>query len=225
LKNGLYQRELVIPAGTILTGRVWLEDYVDIMVSGHIIVATAAGVKELTGYNVLDGQAGRKRAGYAVSDTTWITVHKTDATAVTGLLEQLSTFSMTEYNAKKAQLSYTAQFGKFETEIQKQVQNTLDLVKLPPMFSNVEVKESNIHGLGLFATRFHKLGEHIAPARLGEYRTCAGRYTNHSCNPNAVTVKIDGHIALVAITDIKPGEEVLIDYMVTIQSLEDVCLE
>lgn len=225
LKDGLYTRQLFIPTGTILTGRVWLDDYVDIMISGEIIVATAAGVLTLSGYNILDGKAGRKRAGYAVKDTLWLTVHKTQATEVAGLLEQLSVFSMREYEVKMAQLSYTTQFGHFEQEIQAQVQNTEDLVKLPALFDNVVVKESPVHGKGLFTTRHHFRGEHIAPARLNKYRTCAGRYTNHSGKPNACMVLIDDHVALVAMQDISADEEVLIDYMRTIQDLEGICQE
>jgi len=44
----------------------------------------------------------------------------------------------------------------------------------------------------------------LVPDRIGE-----GDYVNHSCNPNA---GLSGQIALVAMRDIQPGEEVCFDY-------------
>ena len=39
------------------------------------------------------------------------------------------------------------------------------------------------------------------------------RYINHSCAPNCTTEEIDGHIWIIALRDIKPGEELSYDYM------------
>ena len=103
--NGMYAREIVIPAGTLLTGRVWKQDYFDIMVSGHIAVATPAGVKDLSGYNVCDGKAGRKRAGYAFEDTQWITVHPI-AQKEANMVEALTFFSMAEFNVWRDRRDY-----------------------------------------------------------------------------------------------------------------------
>lgn len=44
----------------------------------------------------------------------------------------------------------------------------------------------------------------LVPERIGE-----GDYVNHSCDPNA---GLSGQIALVAMRDIQPGEEVCFDY-------------
>ena len=64
-----------------------------------------------------------------------------------------------------------------------------------------------------------KSGEIIAPARLDGKRTPAGRYTNHSKNPNSIMILRDNNdIDLVAKKVIKGcqggnlGEEITIDY-------------
>ncbi len=44
----------------------------------------------------------------------------------------------------------------------------------------------------------------LVPRPIGE-----GDYVNHSCNPNA---GLSGQIALVAMRDIQPGEEICFDY-------------
>lgn len=224
LKNGLYTREITIPAGTLLTGRVWLEDYIDIMISGDIVVATADGVKRLTGYSVCDGKGGRKRAGYALQDTQWVTVHKTKAKTVVGLLEQLSTFSMAEFKVRSAQLDFKKQFSQIEGLIAQQSAAMHDFKSVPAAFeANIDVKPSAIHGLGLFSKQYFKCGDHIAPARIKGFRTEAGKYSNHSCFPNAKMQRVGNDIALVAICDIKPGDELVTNYNQTLQ--EATCLE
>ncbi|RLE45900.1 SET domain-containing protein, partial [Candidatus Woesearchaeota archaeon] len=38
------------------------------------------------------------------------------------------------------------------------------------------------------------------------------RWINHSCNPNCETININGHIWIVALRDIRKGEELSYDY-------------
>lgn len=74
--GGVYAREITIPKGTLLTGRIHKFDHFDVMVSGDISVSTdIGGCKRLTGFNIMEGKAGKKRAGYAHEDTRWITFH------------------------------------------------------------------------------------------------------------------------------------------------------
>jgi hypothetical protein len=93
----MYVREITIPKGTILTGAVHKFDYVDIMLSGDIAVATPDGMKRLTGINIMAGPAGRKRAGYAYEDTRWLTVHKTDATTSEGIEDVITVRNMAQF--------------------------------------------------------------------------------------------------------------------------------
>jgi hypothetical protein len=77
--GGIYAREITIPKGTLLTGRIHKFDHFDVMLSGDISVSTDTGeVKRLTGLNIMEGKAGKKRAGYAHEDTHWITFHSAE---------------------------------------------------------------------------------------------------------------------------------------------------
>ena len=71
--GGIYAREIVIPADTFLTGRVYLDDHFDIMVYGDVTVSSDDGKKRLQGFNMLPGTQGKKRAGYVHEETKWIT--------------------------------------------------------------------------------------------------------------------------------------------------------
>jgi hypothetical protein len=44
----------------------------------------------------------------------------------------------------------------------------------------------------------------------------AGRYLNHSCNPNAAVHKVGNRLLLVAVRQIRRGEEIVIDYSTTL---------
>lgn len=97
--NGMYVRHILIPAGVILTGRVHKQGYVDIMLKGRIVVATPDGINEMSGYNILEGKPGRKRAGFAIEDTHWVTVHRTDETDPDGIEDKLTVMTVKEYLA------------------------------------------------------------------------------------------------------------------------------
>ena len=77
---GLYAREIHIPAGTILTGKVHKAEHLNIVSKGEIIVWTEAGMKRIKAPFVLPSFPGAKRVGLALVDTTWVTIHATDKT-------------------------------------------------------------------------------------------------------------------------------------------------
>lgn len=229
--NGLYAREILIPKGTLLTGRVYKAGYLDIMLSGDISVATPNGVKRMTGTNIMEAPPGRKRAGYAFEDTHWITVHRTDHFSPGDMLEELTFFSLGEYRRfirDRDHASYQSvidAMGMTEEEVQRQVQNESDMIKLSAPYSErVSVAPSIIHGQGLVACENFDLGDVIGPARnsYGQ-RTIIGRYGNHSANPNAVMELAENNsVWLVATRMINAGDEITTHYGLTLQSVHGV---
>lgn len=71
---GVYVRELFIPAGVCLTGKIHLHENIS-MVLGDITVATSEGMKRVTGYQVVTAPAGVKRAAITHADTWWTNIH------------------------------------------------------------------------------------------------------------------------------------------------------
>jgi SET domain-containing protein len=76
----------------------------------------------------------------------------------------------------------------------------------------VELRDSPIHGKGLFATRSFELGEIVCPGRLKGKRTPGGRFINHSPNGNIEPKKEGNDIYAVAARKINAGDELLVDY-------------
>lgn len=71
---GIYAREMFIPAGACLTGKIHLHENLS-FVLGDITVSTEEGQRRVTGYQVVLAPAGVKRAAVTHSDTWWTTIH------------------------------------------------------------------------------------------------------------------------------------------------------
>jgi hypothetical protein len=79
LAPGMYCRELFIPEGACLTGKIHRTSHINIISQGDISVLTEHGVRRFKAPCVLVSSAGIKRVGFAHADTTWITVHANPA--------------------------------------------------------------------------------------------------------------------------------------------------
>ena len=93
-----------------------------------------------------------------------------------------------------------------------------------PLADSVVVKESPIHGYGLFATDPIKKGFHLgvshvyAPGFEGGYlRTPVGGFINHSDEPNCIKIEspeesVLTYYSLVTARDISQDEELTVKY-------------
>lgn len=78
--KGIYARELHIPKGTVLVGKIHKHPNLNIISKGDISVLTDSGIQRLGLGTHLVSCAGIQRAGYAHEDTIWTTIHGTDET-------------------------------------------------------------------------------------------------------------------------------------------------
>ena len=92
--DGVYVRELHIPADVTLTGKIHKTEHLSILAKGKITVATEEGKQTLEAPYVLVSPVNTKRAAYAHTDCVWITIHGTHETDVEKLEDELTT---TEY--------------------------------------------------------------------------------------------------------------------------------
>lgn len=79
--DGIYVREIFIPKGYVLTGKIHRHSHPNFLMSGEVIVVTEGGGREhLKAPLSMISKAGTKRAVMALQDTVWITVHVTEET-------------------------------------------------------------------------------------------------------------------------------------------------
>ena len=73
----VYAREMEIPAGTLLIGKIHKHRHHNFLMKGSIIVLTEAnGVELLQAPLMIVSEEGTQRIGYAVTDTVWTTIHE-----------------------------------------------------------------------------------------------------------------------------------------------------
>lgn len=75
---GVYAREITIPAGTLLTGKIHRTQHLNVISKGCIDVwSEGEPVRRITAPHMFVAEAGTRRVGYALEDTVWTTIHAT----------------------------------------------------------------------------------------------------------------------------------------------------
>lgn len=100
--NGVYAREIHIPAGVTLSGKVHLSENMNILSAGEISVLTEDGIKRLTAPAIICSKAGIKRIGHAHTDATWVTILKTELTNPEEIVNQFTVSSFEEFEQLSA---------------------------------------------------------------------------------------------------------------------------
>jgi hypothetical protein len=234
-KPGVYERKITIPPWTVLTGAEHKTDYKVRLEVGTIAVNTDDGVKVLTGPLEFDAKAGMQRAGRVFEDeVVWVDVYPNpdDCTDLLVLEDRLYVvpecgLADSRTDVQKAQIDYGAflhQIGMTQDEMDSIVHIEYDLMDMPEgVFT--QLRESPIHGKGLFATKDFEAGEVVCPGRIDGKRTPAGRFINHSLNPNIVPEKVGDDIYAVAMRKIQAGDELLVDYRASMRVNFGLALE
>lgn len=231
---GQYTREVKLPAGALVIGHHQNFEHLNVFVKGRVAMRNEDGTfTEMKAPMVFVGKPGRK-IGFIYEDVVWLNVYVTKETDI----EKLEAHFMTKSNAwlesatardqvlllqnavdRKDFDRLVIELGMTKHQIRAQSQNPNDMIELPYGSYKFKVTKSKIEGEGLFATGDFEPGEVIAPARIKGDRTIAGRYTNHSLNPNAKMVRSsDSNIDLIAIKQIAgchgglDGEEITVNY-------------
>jgi len=75
---GVYAREITIPAGTLLTGRIHKYAQLNILSGGRISVLTDDGMKDVEAPFTVVSPPGTKRIAFAHTECTWTTILATD---------------------------------------------------------------------------------------------------------------------------------------------------
>jgi len=72
-----YAREMFIPKGTLIIGKIHRHQHLNIISKGKVVVYTEFGEKHMEGPITFVSEIGLKRSVYAVEDTLWTTIHLT----------------------------------------------------------------------------------------------------------------------------------------------------
>lgn len=73
--KGIYARELFIPKGAYIVGKIHKDECLNVVLTGKIAVATETGDRIVEAPAVFVSGPGTKRAAVALEDTIWMNVH------------------------------------------------------------------------------------------------------------------------------------------------------
>jgi len=72
---GVYMREVIIPQGAVVTGRIHRHEHMNIMSKGKLRLMTPEGMQTVTAPYTVKSPPGTKRLAIAIEETVWTTVH------------------------------------------------------------------------------------------------------------------------------------------------------
>jgi len=227
--DGLYAREMRVPAGTLISGYIHTTKTIGVLASGTMAIWNDDGTKTTVSAPFTHvGRAGRKRVGYALTDITWITVHKTDLRDLHEIereqfeIEDGSMFDFDTGRVKPKEIldrhdykNMLEQYGIDNNTVILQSENNADRIDIDLSAAGAMIRESSISGSGIFPTKTFHTGDVIGPALLDNKRTQLGRYVNHSVTPNAKMARHGNNIYLISLKEISE-EEITTDYRHTL---------
>jgi hypothetical protein len=86
---GMYGRQITIPAGTLLVGKIHKHAHLNFLMKGKTLLATEEGPMMVEGPLMLPSKAGTKRVFYTIEEVVWATVHLTDETDLEKIEDEL----------------------------------------------------------------------------------------------------------------------------------------
>lgn len=231
---GVYMREIQLSADTFVVGRNHRQPHMNIMLKGKLqLVDENGATRILEAPQMYTSQGGRKCA-YVLEDTVWLNVLATDLVDVEAIEAWMFDDStvVSDHYARTFDIhralrqterddfaAFVAASPWTADEVRDMSERADNCVPFGDDVKHLVVRTSPIEGKGLFCSIPVEEGAFMAMARVGDKRTPAGRYVNHSHNPNAYfALDEKGDICLFARRRIAGcvggdcGEEITVDY-------------
>ncbi len=110
--DGVYVREIFIPKGTLIVGKIHKHSHPNFLMQGEVSVLTEEGPKRLKAPLSMISPAGTKRVVYAHEDTVWITIHVTKKRNLSKIEKEIIVKSYNELPHKREELEFIEKFSK-----------------------------------------------------------------------------------------------------------------
>lgn len=95
--EGSYGREMTLPAGLVVVGKIHKHSHVNVISQGRVQVFTEhGGVEELVAPCTFVSTPGTKRVVHVLEETIWTTVHVTDKTDLAEIEREVIATDFTE---------------------------------------------------------------------------------------------------------------------------------
>jgi hypothetical protein len=220
---GTYIRQVTFPEGIFAVGHKQRFEQMNIFVAGRVAMVQPDGsLKELRAPMIFNGGPGQKM-GIILETVTWLNVYPNpDDCRDIDILEGRyidKEGPWTEADHSEDRSEDQADYEKISAEVDK-LFDDMEYVDLPDAYASViTVRQSQIHGKGIFASWPWPGDTIISPMTIESKPTILKKYLNHSADPNAKIIQTpNNELILMATRDIAgcrggdQGEEITIDY-------------
>ena len=99
--DGVYARSLFIPKGTLLTGKIHNFESIGVLAQGTLRITNGDSSVIVSAPYITVDKPGIKRLGYAETDCTFISVHRTDAKNLSDIEDELVSNTFEEFETKR----------------------------------------------------------------------------------------------------------------------------
>lgn len=245
----LYVREVFVPAGSVVITHSHKKEHLNILLKGRGLLTIDGVTREIEAPFMFVGKKGRK-VGMALEDVVWQNIFATSETDIEKLEEMLfdKSETFTEFNkscleaqslsSEVDRISYLdaiQELGLSEKEVSDFFDSKPEKMDITHGHQLVSVRDSSIHGSGLFLSLPIKEGGVVCAAMMGGVITKFGKSVNHSESPNCkVSRGANGDLFLVATQYISGcsggdyGTEITVNYVDFIPLLREgseLCLQ
>lgn len=87
--RGIYAREIFVPSGGIVVGKIQKYTHINTISKGRVIVITEAGRMDIVAPFTFVSEAGSKRCCVVLEDTIWTTYHATEKESLEEIEDEL----------------------------------------------------------------------------------------------------------------------------------------
>ena len=102
--DGIYVREVFMPKGAIVIGKIHKQEHIAIISKGRATVLTEDGLKEISAPYTFKSPPGVRRALVIHEDMVWTTIHRSDETDIERLEDQLIAKNFAELTHDEVEL-------------------------------------------------------------------------------------------------------------------------
>ena len=99
--KGVYARTMFVPAGMLVTGKIHNFESIGILAQGTMRITNGETSVLVSAPYISVDKPGIKRLGYAETDCTFISVHRTDAEEITDIEDELVSDTFEEFETKR----------------------------------------------------------------------------------------------------------------------------
>ena len=219
-EDGWYIRVFRLPAGIVFIGRSHNQGHICKLIQGKLGIMHELGTKYYEAPSSLHTKPGYQMVLYSMTEILAETRHPNPDNGRN--IDQLENEIFGSVEAVLEHGRIIAARMDYEQLLQQHnlTQETVNALMVEAYIDGtvdvgqdkVVIRESAISGKGCYSLVAMGTGDTIAVASVGLSGTPAGRYTNHSPEPNAECTKIGKTTYFIALRPVAAGEEITVNY-------------